>query len=539
MVKRHNLGPLGGSLGAGAVGAVYRTSYRLPSYSSPLAYKEVLTTIAADKRRRALADMRRVVALRKSMTATDQARLDEYAAWPLEMVTDAGQDVGCLMPLIPSQFFAHVQPQGGPAEDIPRGIEFLSATEDLCRKAGFSQAEIDEFSERVTIAAVLAKLIYAIGFLHKHGIVYGDISLKNAVFALNPPRVMLLDCDSVAPLSDPSRQHMNSPFFDAPEFKKPGTHRFARGNPQLQDKRTDVYKLGCLVVRGLSRGPGATQLRRADHLKGILDTATLGALQAALGDNPDTRPTAKELYRVLANYVHSKSLPPVIKAFYPLATVVPRGNDIIFEWAVDNAFTAYLHGPNGFSQEVALSWGQWAIPAIHSGRYSLEVQRKGYAVSQDSDFIQVFDMPKFDITDSQFPMPQIPTLAPVEVNSILQSLPERPAVEIGADFIPALGALSMEPLLRHLAGAAGGGESSVHMVNQALQAFIPPTTSQVTNLDAVVSGLTVSAAMVSEDLTAAQAQVQGTLQDAANTETQSHIPMIQAKVTAEVNAMYP
>ena len=539
MVKRSDLGPLGSSLGEGAVGAVYRTTFSLPSYQGALAYKEILATIPSDVQRQALEDMRRVVSLRQALAPSDRARLDEYAAWPLEMVTDAGHDVGCLMPLIPPQFFAHVQPQGGRAEDIPRNIEFLSGTENLCRIAGFSQSEIDEFSERVTISAVLAKLVYVIGLLHKHGMVYGDISLKNAVFALNPPRVMLLDCDSVAPLSDPNRRHMNSPFFDAPEFKRPGTHAFARGKPHLQDKRTDVYKLACLIVRGLSRGPGATQLTNANHLRGVLDSVTFFALQKALGDDPDGRPTAKELYSALAGFVRSKSLPPVIRAFYPLTTVVPRGNDIVFVWDVDNAFTARLRGPNGFSQEVTPSWGRYTIPATHSGKYSLEVGRKGYIVSQDSELIQVFEVPEFDITNSRLPMPQIPSLAPVEVNSILQSLPVRPAVEIGTDFIPALGTPSAEPVLRRIAQATGGEVLSLELVNRAVQTFVPPPMSEVVNLETVTSRLTAGTGVVRDALADAQTQVQGILRDAADGIVRRHIPAIEAQVTAKVNAMYP
>ena len=81
-------------------------------------------------------------------------------------------------------------------------------------------AQIDLAGRRQDPSAcvLLAQLVYAIGRLHKHGWVFGDLSFKNAVFALDPPRMMLLDCDGAADLRDLGPQAgASTPCWDPPE----------------------------------------------------------------------------------------------------------------------------------------------------------------------------------------------------------------------------------------------------------------------------------------------------------------------------------
>ena len=88
--------------------------------------------------------------------------------------------------------------------------------------------------DRLERLILLGKLIYAIGRLHKHGWVFGDLSLRNAVFALDPPRVMLIDCDGAAPLSDPARQQATTPFWDPPEIRQRNPAPAGRAHGRLQ-----------------------------------------------------------------------------------------------------------------------------------------------------------------------------------------------------------------------------------------------------------------------------------------------------------------
>ncbi len=102
--------------------------------------------------------------------------------------------------------------------------------------------------------AVLANLVYAVAALHRHGLVYGDLSLASAAFSDVDARVRLLHCHGVAYLRDPARYQRNSPHFLAPECQAIGVHEHARGNPHIQDQATDVYKLGLCIVRGAQPG---------------------------------------------------------------------------------------------------------------------------------------------------------------------------------------------------------------------------------------------------------------------------------------------
>jgi hypothetical protein len=147
------------------------------------------------------------------------------------------------MPLIPPAFFCQLaDPRTGHMKQSPRAMSWLIANEQQRQMTRIDLPQIDQ-TERLIL---LAQLVYIIGRLHKHGWVFGDLSFNNAVFALNPPRVMLVDCDGAASLADLGRQQGSTPFWDPPE------------NAGLQDKQTDCYKLGLAILRCLTPGKGAS-----------------------------------------------------------------------------------------------------------------------------------------------------------------------------------------------------------------------------------------------------------------------------------------
>ena len=61
------------------------------------------------------------------------------------------------------------------------------------------------------------------------------------------------------------------------------------------------------LVRCLSRGHGATQLNSADHLSDLLSPECLDVVKASLSQDPDQRPTAKQLYQALNNFVQFRT----------------------------------------------------------------------------------------------------------------------------------------------------------------------------------------------------------------------------------------
>ncbi len=307
LVQRGELGSLD-PLASGAFGEVFRTEFRLPGYHGPLAYKELRSSLSQEEYSRAVGGMREAVRIRDSMSDKDRSYLDVLTVCPLALVEEGGVVRGCLMPLIRPEFFVELHPPAtGKKVSMNRDLTWLVARPSTLQRAGFPQEEVDELSGLLVRMIILVWLVYSIRLLHKYGAVYGDISLKNAVFCLGEyPRFVLMDCDGVARLDDVSRRQANSPFFLAPECEEPGHNPFARGRAHFQDTRTDVYKLGLCVVRCLSRGSKATQIKSADHLTGLLSPECLDVIKASLSQDPDRRPTAEQLLVALLDDLNKK-----------------------------------------------------------------------------------------------------------------------------------------------------------------------------------------------------------------------------------------
>ena len=309
LVQRDELGSLE-PLASGVFGEVFRTSFRLPEYPGALAYKELKSSLSQEEYSRAVGGMREAVRIRDSMSDKDRSYLDALTVCPLALVEEGGVVRGCLMPLIRPEFFVELHPPvTGKKVSRARDLTWLAARPSILQRAGFPQDQVDGFSGLLVRMIILVWLVYSIRLLHKYGAVYGDISLKNAVFCLGEyeyPCFVLMDCDGVARLDDISRRQANSPFFLAPECEEPGHNPFARGRAHFQDTRTDVYKLGLCVVRCLSRGRGAMQRKSADHLTGLLSPECLDVIKASLSQDPDRRPTAGQLLVALLDDLNKK-----------------------------------------------------------------------------------------------------------------------------------------------------------------------------------------------------------------------------------------
>lgn len=220
----------------GGFGCVYRVPrFRLFGDQDELAYKE-FTTDVADQARAARAS----IGLWDRLDRDERRTFGELFAWPRALVHDASGSVcGLLMPLLgPDYFIDGAKPK-------PRDMQWLIASEAQRRASGAGVADIDLVDRHV----LLTKLAYALGLLHRLRWVYGDLSFKNLVFALDPPRVKLIDCDAAAALSDRGRTQGNTTFWAPPE-------QAAVPRP-LQDTRSDVFKFGLAVLRALTPGTGA------------------------------------------------------------------------------------------------------------------------------------------------------------------------------------------------------------------------------------------------------------------------------------------
>ena len=296
MVSRAGLGELA-LLAGGRSGRVYRGEHLfLPADPTPLAYKEFTT----DRANQVTA----AVAFRDELRPADRGELDRCFAWPRALVEDgAGRVCGFLMPLIPAPFFGRqADPESGLLTARPREMSWLAAG-DAQRAA--AQVDLPE-AGLATRLTLLARLAGALAWLHDRGWVFGDLSLARAVFAVDPPRLMLTGCDGAAAAADPGRRQACAPWWDPPECPA-GSGR--------QDAVTDAYKLGLAVLRCLTPGPGAASTRSAGRLAEALGPAGAGLAARALSADRSLRPTARDWHGYLSRLAASR------QAFAPGVTV--------------------------------------------------------------------------------------------------------------------------------------------------------------------------------------------------------------------------
>ncbi|MTD54792.1 hypothetical protein [Amycolatopsis pithecellobii] len=441
MIRKKDLGTLE-FIAKGAVGNVYR----LPNFTipgcPPLAYKEVRDIapgeFSARNRQEALDAMAKTVAFRAGLSQADRGDLDEYTTWPIEMVEDNGAPCGMVMPLIPPDFFVRSSPRAGNPRDLVVDLSWLCAKESQAQNEGIDRSGYRDLLVRI---ALLAQLVYAVGRLHRHGIVYGDLSLKNAALAVNPPRVKLLDCDAAAELSDPARVQLHSPAFTPPEN--------ASGAQKVQDDRTDIYKLALCVIRGLQQGRGVTQTRDPAGLAGKLDAPALDVITRAVGADRGRRPTAKELFDCLEQNLLAKASPPTLRSASLNRTAVPRGLDLEVSWEASGGKEVCVLGPNGF--EVTLPdpgtpVATYVITPPASGEISVEVRNAHGTVRTVAGSVQVYDLPAFRVELDSLPRPVMSGVPAVMVPPVLHALPSVPTVSTAAHPAPRIELPSLEPV---------------------------------------------------------------------------------------------
>lgn len=416
-------------LGEGNFGVVSRVSVK--GQAQELALKEPLDSQGAAN----LSAMIEAVEFRAGLSPEDRDELDEFAMWPLGIVTRGGRPIGALMPLIPDDFYVH--PSGGvQGGRVELNLSWFSAANSLLAAKGVSGAD---FADVVIRLSVLLQLVYAVGRLHRLGLVYGDVSLRNAVFALDPPRVLLMDCDSTASLKDKSRRQAHSPGFSPPESR-------GMPNPYFQDERTYVYKLALCIIRGLSRGRGATQRTTPDHLVSLVGTEFVGVLRQATDPDPGSRPTTKQLYAATSAAYHARLSPPVLISATLSKHWALRGSDVQISWQVTGATGLTIHGPNGLRVEPPPTGSPWSVTVCHSGEYRIVATSRHGEAHLVVGSVQAYELPNVATILPQLPaerrvLPDLrfPTVGTVALPSV--AVERLPAIALSGEATEALGAM--------------------------------------------------------------------------------------------------
>jgi hypothetical protein len=263
---------LGPVVAAGSQGSIHHVlDQGTAGFAMPLIYKEFAAGTAVS------ATVLEVLASYRQGLAEGQRRfLDEHAVWPLAVVSHGDRISGYLMACIPDRFMQSINRSDGSQELIPREVQHLFVAEGLARR---NIGEAPTVVERLALARDLA---YVFGFFGHEGFVYGDLSYKNAVYALRPaPSILLLDCDSIRRRGQGAAvTQLNSPGWAAPEH-----------GPQTVE--SDRYKLGLFVLRCLTPGVNA-QNRDPERAAGALDGTGMALLRRSVGDDPAARPSGRE-----------------------------------------------------------------------------------------------------------------------------------------------------------------------------------------------------------------------------------------------------
>jgi hypothetical protein len=413
-------------LAEGGFGRVYRAgAFTLPGDATQLAYKEFTADHAKQAR-----SAKTAVTFRAGLSPADRAELDRFTAWPRELVRDgSGAVCGFLMPLIPPEFFCRMaDADSGKLTSKPREMSWLIASQQQRTAAQIDLPEVDHTARLI----LLAQLVYIVGRLHKHGWVFGDLSFGNVVFSIDPPRVMLIDCDGAAPLSDRGREQFSTPFWDPPECPAEPPRQ-----QELQDAITDAYKLGLAILRCLTPGQGASSTRALSRFAGELDAPGITLVARALSADRADRPTAKDVYLYLSSVVAPRVAPPKI-AYAELVTPFRlRGQDARVEWQLGNATDLTIfEGNSQHAVTLAQHPHGYTFRPADSGPVSLEVRNRFGAVSVELGEITLYELPPFQVDLNYLPRPQVPHADPFIPAPLMATLEGRPLVAIGEADVP-------------------------------------------------------------------------------------------------------
>jgi hypothetical protein len=442
-VNRAALGPLT-ELAEGGYGKVYRCErFRLPGDSSKIAYKEFTTEVPEQARA-----AKNAVSFRDLLRPADRADLDRCTVWPRALVQERGNVVGLLMPLIGDEFFFQaIDPDTGGTTRKLRDLQWLIASRTLLTENG---ADDVDTTDRLVL---LAQLVYDVARLHKRGWIFGDLSLKNAAFAVSPPQMILLDCDGAADLGDPLRKQGHSFGWDPPECAQ----------LNIQDKATDVYKLGLAILRCLCPGKGAATMRDPSRVAGKLDATGAALIRRAVDQDPASRPTAKELYSYLRGVVAQLIAPPQVIAARLATPLRVRGMDARVEWEIANVSEVTIRVGAGAPRTVPANGGpqRHVFPARESGPVTIEAENRYGAVRVDVGELVLYEIPPFDPESFIGTLPRlaVPPLEAFTLDALAPALATVPRIAVPElPRLPPIPTADLTGVLRELllpAGAAG------------------------------------------------------------------------------------
>ncbi|WP_370500182.1 hypothetical protein NWT09_31020 [Mycolicibacterium sp. jd] len=367
-------------LDRGAFGTVHRLeSYAMAGFAE-LAYKEFSTAVDSDQ----VANLTALVKFRTRLDANSRRVLDDATAWPLRLVTDRRRVCGFVMQLIPAAFFSSQRLPSGRTVELPTKAQWLVVDPARADDAGIIVPSADDLPARIVLCA---KLAHAFGVLHRAGLIYGDLSLNNAMFSAGvPPRIMLVDCDAVQARQCAPVRQAHTADWTPPEC-------VSGGKPQ--DVYTDRYKLALFILRVLTPGAHASQAMDPNRLFGVLDLEGNSMMRDALDTNRSRRPSAKEWFDYLCRRLSELTTPPAVTELSVDTTVAPAGSMVTVSWRTAGATRVTLSSSDGFTVEcdAAAGNGQPRLAVTRSGPFTLTATNRYGTTTLETDPVFAVEPP--------------------------------------------------------------------------------------------------------------------------------------------------
>ncbi len=233
-----------------------------------------------------------MVAWRRSLEYQQRLRLEHLAAWPLAVVSAAGEPVGIAMRDVSQRFAVPFVMPSGRREHVLLALEHLLGADGYLQMRG-----LGVWLDTAMRALVAERISIALAFLHRHAIVASDLAPSNLLisFGARGPAACFIDCDSMV---FRGRQALTS--VETGDWNMPAGY----GEPAAT-RGADAYKLGLVVLRLFARCHDARALQpHSEHVPAPLRPL----LARALAADARNRPPAGEWQRALRQLVADRHI---------------------------------------------------------------------------------------------------------------------------------------------------------------------------------------------------------------------------------------
>ncbi len=234
-----------------------------------------------------------LIKLREALHPDQRLAFDQQFNWTIRVVTDDESGAaGILLPRLDSTYFVKKYNSYGEVREAACEAQNLLGTDDDFHRWRMQHPSMDQ---RFLLCRNLA---LGLGKLHRAEVIYGDLSLRNVLYRLEPKvSVMFVDTDAVRPKSgsSPLGKQPHSGDWEPPE----ALAAQRSGNKigfAIQNFETDRYKLALAILRILARVPRASELRDPSVVRPVVPSGVYKKLEISIHGKPADRPTAKEWY---------------------------------------------------------------------------------------------------------------------------------------------------------------------------------------------------------------------------------------------------